>query len=84
VEWAVATRAQPDRDLVVIANAQGSKLDPSSRDGVGAKMGIDATVPLDAPPGRFTRIHVPGEENVDPDKVVNAAAGGDWRRHRAG
>src|SRR6185295_4574849 len=46
VEWAVATRFQADRDLVVIADAQGSKLDPSSRDGVGAKMGLDATKSL--------------------------------------
>jgi len=79
VEWAVTTRFQADRDLVVIANSQGSKLDPSTRDGVGAKMGIDATVPLDAPAGKFTRIRVPGEEVVDLDAVVDAAARGDWR-----
>jgi 2,5-furandicarboxylate decarboxylase 1 len=80
VEWAVATRFQADRDLLVIANAQGSRLDPSSRDGVGAKMGIDATVPLDAPPERFLRIRVPGQERVDLDAVLDRAAGGDWRR----
>src|SRR5262249_6213687 len=45
VEWAIATRFQADRDLVVVNEAQGSKLDPSSRDGVSAKMGLDATVP---------------------------------------
>ncbi len=82
VEWAVATRAQPDQDLVVVANSQGSKLDPSSRNGVGAKMGIDATVPLAAPAGKFKRIHVPGEEAVDPAAVVDAAAGGNWRARR--
>ena len=80
VEWAVVTRAQADRDLLVVANSQGSRLDPSSRDGVGAKLGIDATVPLDAPPGRFKRIRVPGEESVDLDAVVDQAAAGDWRR----
>ncbi len=80
VEWAVATRAQADRDLLVIANSQGSKLDPSSRNGVGAKMGIDATVPLDAPPGKFTRIRVPGEDAVDLAAVIDVEAGGDWRR----
>jgi 2,5-furandicarboxylate decarboxylase 1 len=80
VEWAVVTRSQPDRDLVIIANAQGSKLDPSSRDGVSAKFGIDATIPLSAPPGKFRRIRVPGEEAVDPAAVVDARCGGDWRR----
>ena len=48
VEWAVATRFQADRDLVIVPESQGSKLDPSTRDGVGAKMGLDATKPLDA------------------------------------
>ncbi|AFK22411.1 UbiD family decarboxylase [Pyrococcus sp. ST04] len=46
VEWAVATRFQPDRDLVVITNARGSSLDPSGKDGLTAKWGIDATKPL--------------------------------------
>ena len=82
VEWAVATRSQADRDLVVVANSQGSKLDPSSQGGVGAKMGIDATVPLDAPPGKFTRIRVPGEDTVDPAAVVDGEADGNWRRRR--
>ncbi|WP_018262293.1 UbiD family decarboxylase [Methylobacterium sp. WSM2598] len=77
VEWAVATRFQADRDLVVVAQAQGSKLDPSARDGVGAKMGLDATVPLDAPPMKFTRIRVPGEAEVDLAAVI--APGADWR-----
>ncbi len=77
VEWAVSTRFQADRDLVVIANAQGSKLDPSTRDGVGAKMGLDATAPLDAPPMKFKRIRVPGEAEVDLDAVL--APGADWR-----
>ncbi|MBV8534212.1 MAG: UbiD family decarboxylase [Alphaproteobacteria bacterium] len=82
VEWAVATRSQADRDLLVVANSQGSKLDPSSQGGVGAKMGIDATVPLDAPAGKFTRIRVPGEETVDAAVVVDSEAGGNWRRRR--
>jgi 2,5-furandicarboxylate decarboxylase 1 len=80
VEWAVATRCQPDRDLVIVANAQGSKLDPSTRDGLGAKLGIDATIPLDAPPMRFRRIRVPGEDAVDLGKAIDTASGGDWRK----
>ncbi len=47
VEWAIATRFQADRDLVVISGARGSTLDPSSQDGKTAKMGLDATAPLE-------------------------------------
>jgi 2,5-furandicarboxylate decarboxylase 1 len=79
VEWAVTTRFQADRDLVLIANSQCSKLDPSTRDGLGAKLGFDATVPLDAPPARFLRIRVPGEDSVDLDQVLDAQAGANWR-----
>ncbi len=75
VEWAVATRFQADRDLIVIAAGQGSKLDPSTDDnGVGAKMGLDATVPHDAPAFRYTRIRVPGEAEIDLDAVTNPQA----------
>jgi 2,5-furandicarboxylate decarboxylase 1 len=66
VQWAIATRFQADQDLVVITNAQGSKLDPSARDGVSAKLGFDATVPLDADPFTFKRIRVPEEDTIDP------------------
>lgn len=78
VEWAVATRFQADRDLVVVPGSQGSKLDPSTADGLGAKMGLDATVPLDAPPMRFTRIGVPGERDLDVE-ALTAPAPPDWR-----
>jgi 2,5-furandicarboxylate decarboxylase 1 len=47
VLWAIANRFQADRGLVVIANAQGSELDPSAAPGgLNAKMGLDATKPL--------------------------------------
>ena len=65
IEWAIATRFQADRDLVVVSGAQGSKLDPSSADGISAKMGLDATKPLSSEPMAFKRIHVKGIENVD-------------------
>jgi UbiD family decarboxylase len=59
VLWAVSNRFQADRGLVVIANAQGSELDPSAGPGgVNAKMGLDATKPLaDFPP----ELRVPDE-----------------------
>ncbi len=45
VNWAIATRCQPDKDLTVITGARGSDLDPSTagNDGFTAKWGVDAT-----------------------------------------
>ena len=77
VEWAVSTRFQADRDTVIIGNSQCSKLDPSTDDGLGAKMGLDATIPLNAPEMKFKRIRVPGEESVNVADVI--APGADWR-----
>ncbi len=56
VEWAVATRFQADRGLVVLADQPSSSLDPSAHHVPGqksrtAKMGIDATVYWDTPTG---------------------------------
>ena len=79
VEWAVATRFQADRDLVIVPESQGSKLDPSNRDGVGAKMGLDATKPFKAPEMVFKRIHVPGEEDIDVDEILKRGADTNWR-----
>ncbi len=50
VFWAITTRVQADRDLVVIGGALGAILDPSaSEEGVTAKLGIDATKPIGDP-----------------------------------
>jgi 2,5-furandicarboxylate decarboxylase 1 len=70
IEWAIATRFQADRDLLVVSGAQGSKLDPSSDRGISAKMGIDATKPVEAEPMVFKRIHVKGLEDVDLEKSL--------------
>jgi UbiD family decarboxylase len=44
VNWAIATRCQPDRDIAIISHARGSDLDPSTaQDGYTAKWGVDAT-----------------------------------------
>ena len=83
IEWAVATRFQADRDLVLIEGAQGSPLDPSTtvgqpadapphRQGVSAKMGFDATRPVVYPAHVFTRVRIPGEDKVDLDALVAA------------
>jgi UbiD family decarboxylase len=50
VLWAVATRMQADRDLVVVSGSLGALLDPSADErGVTAKLGIDATRPFGQP-----------------------------------
>ncbi|MBV8166539.1 MAG: UbiD family decarboxylase [Alphaproteobacteria bacterium] len=69
VEWAVATRFQADRDLLILPRSQGSRLDPSTDDGNGAKMGLDATKPLD-PGERYTVMRIPGEAQIVLDDVV--------------
>ncbi|HSE84579.1 MAG TPA: UbiD family decarboxylase [Thermodesulfobacteriota bacterium] len=70
VEWAVATRFQAHRDLVVLHHSLGSKLDPSTDErGVGSKMGIDATKYL-GDEERFYVTKIPGEENIDIEDVV--------------
>ena len=47
VEWAVATRMQADR-ILMIPGAAGSSLDPSSHGKTTWKVGYDATIPLGA------------------------------------
>ncbi len=60
VEWAIATRFQADRDLIVICSARGSTLDPSTREGLTCKVGIDATKPLDSA-GEYDKAVIPGD-----------------------
>lgn len=63
VEWAIATRVQPDRDLMVISGALGSQLDPSAGPGgVTAKWGIDATIPVGEDRSRYERVTLPLRE----------------------
>lgn len=57
VEWAIATRFQADRDLVILPDRPSSSLDPSAKLVPGqkarsAKMGLDATIPWTDPTGR--------------------------------
>jgi UbiD family decarboxylase len=61
VEWAIATRLRPDRDVLVIPEARGSSLDPSRdpTDETTAKWILDATIPSNRPRGEFLRV-VPG------------------------
>src|ERR1700722_16302011 len=62
VEWAIATRVQGDRDIMIVSNARAKPLDPSlAPTPVGmvpttAKVGIDATISEGIPKERFERI----------------------------
>jgi len=61
VEWAIATRVQADKDVIIIPGARSKPLDPSlpptpGRIPTTAKMGIDATIPVDVPRERYERI----------------------------
>lgn len=84
VLWAVATRSQWDKDLVVIPGCTGYPLDPTVDGGVTAKGGIDATKP--APPARFPqKLYVPEdvmkairlEQFVERDKLQAVPAAHD-------
>ncbi len=55
VEWAVATRFQADRGLVVLHGVRGSSIDPSANDGITSKVGIDATRPWAGKPEMFDK-----------------------------
>ena len=61
VEWAIATRVQGDRDVMIVSNARAKPLDPSLPQGygvvpTGAKVGIDATIPEGIPHEYYERI----------------------------
>ena len=51
VEWAISTRFQADKNLIVMSNQSGSSLDPSGdlsegKKATTAKAGVDATTPI--------------------------------------
>ncbi len=46
VLWAMATRFQADTDMFMVPDVFCNRLDPSSRDGMSAKLALDATAPL--------------------------------------
>jgi len=49
VEWAMATRFQGDRDMVILEPSPGSSLDPSAEPGTHrtTRVGFDLTQPLE-------------------------------------
>jgi 2,5-furandicarboxylate decarboxylase 1 len=79
VEWAVATRVQADRDVLIVANARAKPLDPSlplplhGKIPTTAKMGIDATIPENIPRERYTRIVYFNQGKVDLKNYLGSA-----------
>lgn len=80
VEWAIATRVQGDRDVVVIPGARGKPLDPSlPPTPVGvvpttAKVGIDATIGEGIPKERYERIAYAYADTAKIDDYVGGKA----------
>jgi len=66
VEYAMATRFQGDRDLLIIKNVRGSSLDPSSdqKQLKTAKLGIDATKPLSKRKEGFEIARIPKQDKI--------------------
>lgn len=58
VEWALAVRFRPEQDLILIPNARGHFMNPATRDGLGAKIGIDATISEPESAARGPRVAV--------------------------
>ena len=67
VEYAMATRFQADKDLIIIKNVRGSSLDPSSdqKKLKTAKMGIDATRSLLKRPEGFELAKIPKINKIE-------------------
>lgn len=57
LEWALATRFRPDRDILLVPEARGHELNPVTDAGIGCKMGLDATAPYPRPT-KFERFQV--------------------------
>jgi 2,5-furandicarboxylate decarboxylase 1 len=64
VEWAISNRVQAGKDVFIVTGAMGNKLDPSSRNGVSDKMGIDATIPIGGDLERFEKIRIPNFDSL--------------------
>jgi len=64
VEWALSTRMQPDRDLIVIPRLACSTLDPSvPKPRSTAGWGIDATVPV-GDRAKYEKVLIPGVDKI--------------------
>ncbi len=58
IEFAMATRLKGDEDIYIYPNVRGSTLDPRSDNGIGTKVGFDATMDLSRK-WKFQRVQRP-------------------------
>ncbi|NLG99881.1 MAG: UbiD family decarboxylase [Chloroflexi bacterium] len=72
VEWAMATRFQGDRDLIMLERAPGSSLDPSASPGTHetTRLGFDLTKPLIAQGKNFDKAPFP---KVDLERFIKCS-----------
>jgi len=73
VEYAMATRFQADKDLIILKNVRGSSLDPSSDQQKlqTAKMGVDATRSLSKREEGFELAKIPKINKIKLEKYLN-------------
>lgn len=72
VMWAVATRSDPERDLLVLTGTPVDQLDfASPREGLGGKLGIDATIKTGAETTRIfaEKLTMPAEVEKRADNL---------------
>jgi UbiD family decarboxylase len=70
VEWAMATRFQGDRDMIVLDREPGSSLDPSADPAtkMTTKIGFDLTAPIGAARRNYEKVPYP---DVDLGRFIN-------------
>ncbi len=66
VEWALSTRFQADKDMIMLPGTYASRLDPSSdlENKLGCKLGFDATIPMGLPRDGFVKGVIPVSKRV--------------------
>ncbi len=85
VEWAIASRVQGDRDVIIVPGARTKPLDPSLLPMIagaiptGAKVGIDATIPEGVPRNRYQRISYAYADQVTLDNYPTITVSDDSR-----
>jgi 2,5-furandicarboxylate decarboxylase 1 len=70
VDWAISTRAQGDKDMLILTQLAGTDLDPSAGEGnITSKIGIDATKPWQQRQ-RFDRVHLPSQAKTKAKAIL--------------
>ena len=88
VEWAIATRVQGDKDIIIVPGARAKPLDPSlpvTPPGMvptGAKVGIDATISEGVPHERYERIAYAYADHAKIEDYLNGKADKSSEDHR--